>query len=210
MQLGGAGIVGQEVVMRDSLIDYASKPHDFYKVNVLPVVRTTRREAIGLMDVALRAVCEVTGFTMASMKRKCRERKLADARFMLYKLLRHEVGATGKSDSSNLPYALIAEFMGRDHGAIIHGVNVINELLSYSKPLRQEYQSILKVYEDKRADFLTKGLPYKRLPKRIIDKPIIGGASIKAAIARRELEIEKLREQLNAIKEVSYEGVVQE
>jgi len=127
---------------------------------MLPPVDIGKEHYSALFDLCVSAVAEVTGVTSEEIMGRRRPRAVADARMMVYKMARHEIGvgtnAIGKCDDNKCPSLLwIGKKFGRDHGSVLHGVSAMSSHLSIDKKLYALYVEALEVYEISRAKYLS-------------------------------------------------------
>lgn len=181
---------------------------------VLPILDTGRDHRVALMEVALEAVSESTGVSTSAILGERRPADVSEARFFLYKILKHEVGGKVGADIlvNTLSYEDIGVFVGgRDHGSIIHGVKTLNDRLSYDKGMRKAYLDILDKFEYMRAEYLS--LAAEEITVANIDGLKMACDTIRRAIIRQEDELSMLKSQLETcenLREVNDAGMVQE
>ena len=119
---------------------------------VLPVITVSQDHKEMLMAVAAEAVSDQTRVSVKHLMGRIRTEAIARARFILYKIIRHEIDI----DGDPIPFDEIAKYIGgRDHGTVIHGINTLEQLLSYDKKIMAEYRAALSRFEIMRAEYIS-------------------------------------------------------
>ena len=142
-----------------SVLTMRSSLTHVYKGSMLPSIDVGHEQLDELFDIALACVSDVTGTPEDVILGRERTQPYPVYRFMLYKLMRHEVG-TGKGDSPTLQW--IGDKMGcrnpedrRDHGSILHGVVALEQFLETDRRIEPLYMKVLVRFEIARAEYIS-------------------------------------------------------
>ena len=127
---------------------------------MLPPIDIGKEHYDGLFDLIVESVEKATSVPAKEILGRRRPRDVADARMMVYKMARHEIGtgsdAVGPSGSDKCPsLKWIGGKFGRDHGAILHGIGAMSLHLTVDKKLFKTYAEALSYYEIRRAEYLS-------------------------------------------------------
>jgi len=173
-----------------------------YKGSMLPVVDVGPDRYDDLFEIALACVSEVTGTEECTILGRDRAQPYPVYRFMLYKIVRHEIG-TGSDSSSGLMPTLqwIGEKMGmrnpkdaRDHGSVLHGVKALEEFLESDRRIEPVYMRVLARFEIARAEYLS--LMLDETATRQIRGLKQAAATIARAIKNHEAHLASVMEKL--------------
>lgn len=157
-----------------------------YKGSMLPSIDVGPDQYGDLFDIALACVSEVTRTPEDDLLGRRRFQPCCTYRFMLYKVVRHEIGA-GKGRSLGMEPTLewIANKMGernpdnkRDHGTILHGIEQIEMYLESDRRVEPIFMKVLARFEIARAEYLSLRLDEET------DEKIVGLKKAAATIAR--------------------------
>jgi len=189
-----------------------------YKGSMLPSVDVGPDQYDELFDIALACVSEVTRTPEDDILGRRRFQPCCTYRFMLYKLVRHEIG-TGEDGAFGMEPTLqwIADKMGfrnpdnkRDHGTILHGIEQIEMYLESDRSVEPIYMKVLARFEIARAEYLSLHVDAET------DEKIVGlkkaAATIARSIKNHEDHLAKVMEQLAKaeLKGGSNENMVQD
>ena len=115
------------------------------------------KQQAAVLDRAIAAVAIVSGISPARIVGKDRRPEVCDARFIVYHIC---MNANVEFSRSGLGRAL-----GRDHGTIINGINIVDERLDPNERAFAEFQMLykrtLKEYEK---------LKHEKDPKRMVQE----------------------------------------
>jgi len=134
-----------------------------YKGSMLPAMEVGHDQYDELFDIALACVSEVTGTPEEVILGRTRTQPYPVHRFMLFKIVRHEIGSGADSFHGTKPtLQWIGEKMGernpdnmRDHGSIHHGIAAIEEFLETDRNVEPLYMRVLSRFEIARAEYLS-------------------------------------------------------
>ena len=127
---------------------------DKCKGAMLPQVPVNVDRHRELFMAAVECVSSSTGIDCDSILGVSRKRPIADARMMLYKIARDEIGS--KAGGHNPTYEWIANQFTppKDHGTVLHGVKQLCDRIETSKLAKRQYIDALMEYEYERAVLL--------------------------------------------------------
>ena len=126
---------------------------------MLPPVDIEKKHYDGLFNLCVEAVSEATGVPVLEIMGRRRPADIAEARMMVYKMSRHEIGTGDNAvDRGDRCPSLqwIGDKFGRDHGSVLHGVNVCCNHLSVDKKFYAVYIKALNIYEINRGMYLSR------------------------------------------------------
>ena len=168
-----------------------------------------------LMEEALTAVSNVTGVAKCDILGRRRYGSIAEARLLLYKLCRYEIGGSLVMDSIDrrIPWWQIGRFVGdRTHGTVVHGIRAIQNRLATESKLRAMYRECLMKFEGLRAICLTEA--GQDIPDVAVSDGVnVACDAIRRSIRAQEIGLANLRGQLRRcekLMEGRHEGMVQE
>jgi len=173
-----------------------------YKGSMLPSIEVGHDQYDELFDIALACVSDVTGTPEEVILGRTRTQPYPVHRFMLFKLMRHEVG-TGKNSAFGMEPTLewIGNKMGdrnpsnkRDHGSILHGVKSLEMFLESDRKVEPLYMRVLARFEIARAEYLSLHLDEEAADKMIELKK--AATTIARAIRNHEDHLASVLEQL--------------
>ena len=177
-----------------------------YRGSMLPSIHVVPEQFDELFDIALACVADVTGASEEELMGRSRVQPCCTYRFMLYKLMRHEVGDAHTGPS----LSWIGNKMGRDHGTIIHGIDQIETYLESDRRVEPIYMRVLTRFEIARAEYVSMVLD------EASSEQITGlkeaAATIAKAIKKHEDHLASVMEQLARakLKEDDNENMVQD
>jgi len=134
-----------------------------YRGSMLPSIEVGHDQYDELFDIALACVSEVTGTPEDIILGRDRTQPYPVHRFMLFKIVRHEIGSGEDSFHGMKPtLQWIGEKMGernpdnkRDHGSVHHGIAAIEEFLETDRRVEPIYMRVLARFEIARAEYLS-------------------------------------------------------
>lgn len=118
---------------------------------MLPLIAVGSDKHLELFDAAVDCVSYSTGIDRQSILGKSRKRPIADARMMLYKIARNEIGSPL---GGQIPtYNWIGEQFDppKDHGTILHGVRQLRDRIETSKSAKLQFLDALMQFDCDRA-----------------------------------------------------------
>lgn len=92
-------------------------------------------------DIILSMACTVAdgcGLTVSQMLTRCRKRELAEARQILFWMLRL---------LTEMTYQDIADALGFNHGTVIYGVQKVNDLMAIDRAFHDKVNRIRRTIE---------------------------------------------------------------
>ena len=160
------------------------------KGSVLPQIDVGPDKFDELFDIALSCVSDATETPEEDLMGRSRVQPCCTYRFMLYKIARHEIGGTYTRPS----FSWIGERMDRDHGAVMHGIDRIEEYLESDRTVEPVYMRILSRFEIARAEYLSMALDEET------NENVVGlkeaAATIARAIKKHESHLASVMEKL--------------
>ena len=115
------------------------------------------KEQAAVLDRAIAAVAIASGISPARIVNKDKRPEVCDARFIVYHIC---MNANVEFSRSSLGRAL-----GRDHGTIINGINIVDERLDPSERAFAEFQMLYK-----RTMEEYEKLKHEKDPKRMVQE----------------------------------------
>ena len=160
------------------------------KGSVLPQIDVGPDQFDELFDIALSCVSSTTGTPERDIMGRRRYQPCCTYRFMLYKIARFEIG----SERTRPSFSWIGQKMGKDHGAVMHGIDQIEQYLESDRTVEPVYMRILSRFEIARAECLSMSLDEQT------DEKIVGlkeaAATIAKAIKKHEAHLALVMEKL--------------
>jgi len=179
-----------------------------YTGRSLPPIDVGRDKFDELFSIATECVVGVTGTPRATLLGQCRKQPYCTHRFMLYKLARHEIGVSEAGSRPTLTWIGIK--MGKDHGAVLHGIRALEGILSIDRSVADTYLKVLVRYEIERAKLLCDSIGDASTAEVLMLKDAAN--TIHKAIADNEVRFAEVMEELAKIelKGGSDESLVQD
>ena len=161
-----------------------------YKGSVLPQIDVGPDQFDELFDIALSCVSEATGTPEKDLMGRGRFQPCCTYRFMLYKIARHEIGG----ENTHPPLSWIGRKIGRDHGAVMHGIDRIEAYLESDRTVEPVYMRIISRFEIARAEYLSMTLDEEANEKVVGLKK--AAVTIARAIKKHEVHLASVMEKL--------------
>jgi len=179
---------------------------------MLPPIDIGREHYEGLFRVCLKCVSEATAVPSEDILGRRRPKDVSDARMMVYKMCRHEIGTghhASKNSGEDCPsLKWIGDKFGRDHGAVLHGVRAVSDHMTVDKKLYAKYIKALSLFEIERGLYLSSEVKHvTNLQIHALQNSV---DTIKKSIEEHEEALRKTEEMLEESKGGIDEDMVQE
>jgi len=133
---------------------------DKCKGAMLPEVPVNVDKHGELFRTALECVSSSTGIDCDSILGVSRKRPIADARMMLYKIARDEIGSRTSGYIPTFEWIANQFAPPKDHGTVLHGVKQLCDRIETSKLARRQFVEALMEYEYGRSVLLKDDYAY--------------------------------------------------
>ena len=107
-----------------------------------------------LFRAAVECVSSSTGIDCDSILGVSRKRPVADARMMLYKIARDEIGSLASGNIPTFEWIANQFTPPKDHGTVLHGVKQLCDRIETSKLAKRQFIEALMEYEYERSVLL--------------------------------------------------------